>query len=222
MTTYLSADELTALLGGAGAFDDVVRDHIIGGLPWFFRNKEDLYGSFCAHFAHGLGVDPGDVCLVGSGRTGFAMSPDAFPRPFHAGSDIDVAIVSPALFDTAWLALVSWGHPRRFGLPAGERKWMLQRQTEVFWGWLRPDQLRFTGLKFPKDLFPLRSVKSAWFGTFQSVGVTFPGTDLATREVSGRLYRSWDHLVRYQAEGLRRLRNELNRRSTSEARSELQ
>lgn len=212
----LLANELTALLD-AGALDDVVRDHFVTGMPWYFRDNEALHASFCEHFVDGLGIALTDVCLVGSARTGFAVSPDAFPRPFHDSSDLDVAIVSPDLFDTAWLSLVTWGHPRRFTLPAGERQWMDDRQNDVFWGWLRPDQLRFKGLRFPRDLVPVRDMKSRWFGTFRSVGAKFPGTDLATREVSGRLYRSWDHLLRYQAEGLRRLRYDLSKRVNPEA-----
>lgn len=215
-TTYLTATEFTALIE-SGPLDGVVQDHFVAGLPWYFRDDESLFGAFRDHFVSGLGIASEDLCLIGSARTGFAISPDSFPRPFHATSDLDVAIVSADLFDSAWLSLVKWGHPRRFTLPAGEREWMVERQKEIFWGWLRPDRLRFKGLRFPQDLVVLRQVRSAWFDTFRSVGAAFTGTDLAGREVSGRLYRSWDHLVGYQAEGLRRLRYELSKRATTEA-----
>lgn len=215
---YLTVDEFGALLDG-GAYDELVRDHLITGVPWYFREDDDLFGAFCGHFAAGLDVPTENLCLVGSGRTGFAVSPDAFPRPFHDESDLDVAIVSSELFDAAWLSLVKWGHPRRFTLPAGERKWMVERQGEIFWGWLRPDRLRFRGLRFPGDLGDLRQVRTAWFDTFRSVGAQFPGSDLARREVTGRLYRSWDHLVRYQSEGLRRLQYQRRQRSATEAKT---
>lgn len=211
---YVTHDEFRTLIE-RGQFESVVRDHLLDGVPWYFRDDEPLYAQFRAHFVAGLGVAAEEVRLVGSACTGFSLSPDAFPRSFHEGSDLDVVVVSPTLFDTAWLSLVRWGHPRRFTLPATERQWIAGRQGEIFWGWLRPERLNFTGLRFPRDLRAVRDVKAAWFGTFRSVGTGFPGTDLATREVSGRLYRSWDHLVCYQAESLRRLRYELSRRSES-------
>lgn len=45
---------------------------------------------------------------------------------------LDVAIVSPDLFDVAWVSMVKWGHPRRHTLPAPELDWRRERQTEVF------------------------------------------------------------------------------------------
>jgi hypothetical protein len=185
-------------------------------VPWYFRDDPDLFDEFRQHFVRGLDIGPDALCVIGSARTGFAVSPDAFPRPFHQGSDLDVAIVSAELFDIAWLSMVKWGHPRRHSLPVGEREWMLDRQGDIFWGWLRPDRMRFRGLRYPRDLAPLRTMKATWFETFQTVGRSFPGTDLAGREVSGRLYRTWNHLVRYQAEGLRRLKYQLGRRAVVE------
>ncbi|MDQ3914533.1 MAG: hypothetical protein M3323_04255 [Actinomycetota bacterium] len=208
---YPSSSAFATLLED-GDLDVVVRDLFVSGIPWYFRNADPHFEEFCDHFGSRLGIETDRLCVVGSARVGFAVSPDSFPRPFHPRSDLDVAIVSEELFDAAWLALVKWGHPRRFTLPAGEAEWMKDRQKEIFWGWLRPDVLQFKGLRFPQDLRPLRDVRARWFETFQSVGVSFPGTDLARREVTGRLYRSWDHLIRYQAEGLRRLRYELRRR----------
>jgi hypothetical protein len=211
---YATHEEFRALIESS-ELESVVRDHLIGGIPWYFRDDKLLYARFSDHFVAGLGVVADEVRVIGSARTGFSLSPDAFPRPFHDGSDLDVAVVSPVLFDAAWLSLVRWGHPRRFTLPEIERQWLVERKDEIFWGWLRPETLTFRGLRFPRDLRVVRDVKTAWFTTFRSVGAAFPGTDLATREVSGRLYRSWEHLVRYQAESLRRLRYELSRRSES-------
>lgn len=208
---YPSAEEFATLVESHD-LDAVVRDYFVSGVPWYFRNEDPGFADFCDHFARRLGIQTDRLCVVGSARVGFAVSPDAYPRPFHSASDLDIAVVSEELFDAAWLALLKWGHPRRFTLPAGELEWMVDRQKEIFWGWLRPDVLHFKGLRFPQDLRPLRDVRAVWFDTFRSVGVTFPGTDLARREITGRLYRTWDHLIRYQAEGLRRLQYELTRR----------
>ncbi|MEW2568519.1 hypothetical protein [Streptomyces sp. NPDC047070] len=49
-----------------------------------------------------LGVDPMAVQLVGSARLGYSMNPRKNYRKFHGGSDLDIAVISPELFDRAW------------------------------------------------------------------------------------------------------------------------
>jgi hypothetical protein len=216
--TYLTADEVRVLLDER-AFPQLVHDLHLGRVPWLFREDADLYEQFRTYLADSLGVASSGISLVGSACAGFSLSPDSFPRPFNEGSDIDVAIVSEQLFDAAWMTMVAWGHPRRNSLPAGELEWMQERQAEVFYGWLQFSHLRFRGLRFPKTLSPLREIRAAWFTAFQAVGTNFPDTEFAAREVSGRLYRTTDHLVLYQAESLRRLQYALSQRSNPETTS---
>ncbi|WOX11222.1 hypothetical protein [Streptomyces sp. N50] len=52
-----------------------------------------------------LGVDPIAVQLVGSARLGYSMNPKKRYRKFHGGSDLDIAVVSPELFEKAWAEL---------------------------------------------------------------------------------------------------------------------
>ena len=52
-----------------------------------------------------LGVDPMAVQLVGSARLGYSMNPGKNFRKFHEGSDLDIAVISPELFDRAWSEL---------------------------------------------------------------------------------------------------------------------
>ncbi|WP_327259294.1 hypothetical protein [Streptomyces sp. NBC_01240] len=49
-----------------------------------------------------LGVDPMAVQLVGSARLGYSMNPSKNYRKFHEGSDLDIAVISPELFEKAW------------------------------------------------------------------------------------------------------------------------
>ncbi|SCG55644.1 hypothetical protein [Micromonospora halophytica] len=42
------------------------------------------------------------VQLVGSARLGYSLNPKKNFRRFHESSDLDVAIISPELFDQAW------------------------------------------------------------------------------------------------------------------------
>ncbi|WP_328625884.1 hypothetical protein OHA88_14855 [Streptomyces sp. NBC_00353] len=42
------------------------------------------------------------VQLVGSARLGYSMNPSKNYRKFHEGSDLDIAVISPELFEKAW------------------------------------------------------------------------------------------------------------------------
>ena len=52
-----------------------------------------------------LGVDPIGIQLVGSARLGYSISPDKGYKLFNEASDLDIAVVSPGLFDGAWAEL---------------------------------------------------------------------------------------------------------------------
>lgn len=52
-----------------------------------------------------LDVDPMAVQLVGSARLGYSLNPGKGFRKFHEGSDLDIAVVSPELFEKAWSEL---------------------------------------------------------------------------------------------------------------------
>jgi hypothetical protein len=144
-----------------------------------------------------------NIRVVGSGRIGFSLNPNTFPRRFSSESDLDVLIVDQKLFDLVWMTMLKWNYPRRLNLPGGEAKWRNRRQKDLFWGWFYPDKIQFEGLLFPEQLEPLRILSVTWFNAFQSVG-TIP--QFATRAVSGRLYRTWKHVILYHLEGLRQLK----------------
>ncbi|MFI6525595.1 hypothetical protein [Streptomyces uncialis] len=49
-----------------------------------------------------LGVDPMAIQLVGSARLGYSLNPSKNYRKFHENSDLDIAVISPELFEKAW------------------------------------------------------------------------------------------------------------------------
>jgi hypothetical protein len=66
-----------------------------------------------------------------------------------------------------------------------------------------PTDIRFEGLSFPSALKPIRDCSTLWFNTFQSL-TDYP--EFSARDVHGRLYRTWEHVHLYHAEGLRQIR----------------
>lgn len=201
-----------------GDLPGVVRELVVDREPHCFVEDRALFPKVRAHLARDLRINPVDVRLVGSGCVGYSIAPDTFPREFHSGSDLDFAIVSEKLFDAAWDVLLTWGHPRRHTLPQHERAWFETRKDEVFWGWIDVEYLRVgRALRFKGELEPLMNLRVTWFNAFQSVSGAFPGTEVAGRDVGGRLYRTEEQLIHYQAEGLRKLKYRLANASKEEA-----
>lgn len=78
----------------------VVDRHVIFGDSYildkdsYFRLKEQVADHFKIH--------PPQVVMVGSGKLGFSIAPHKRYRSFGETSDLDIAIVSPNLFDRIW------------------------------------------------------------------------------------------------------------------------
>jgi hypothetical protein len=200
---FLAADDFVAELK-TRPFPDVLKEHVLTGLPYVFRSRPRNADTLYDYVSKQLGVSPGDVKIVGSARTGFSLNPDTFPRKFIQTSDIDVIVVDQKLFDRIWLTLLAWHYPRRGSqLAEPDANWARERRRDVYWGWFFPTKIRFEGLSFPDSLKPLRDFAARWFNVFQSLSQF---SEFATRTVSGRLYRTWDHAYAYHIEGLRKIR----------------
>lgn len=197
-------DELNAL------FTSEIRDRD----PFCFENDMKHFADVRTHLGLKLKADPAQVVLVGSGAMGFSVAPHKFPKLFRLGSDLDFAIISPTLFDEAWSAFLRWGHPIRRQVPPFERQWFEARQSDIFWGWLDPAKLKFRSVNRLTLLNEIRDMSTQWFDTFQSLGLSFPGSEVSRRSVSARLYRSEEHLLQYQVEGLQRLQQAIRERET--------
>jgi hypothetical protein len=181
--------------------EDVVKRHVFTDEPHVFRGKAKGLSLLRQHLGKHLNVPESNIVVVGSAQTGFSLAPDSFPRAFHAGSDIDIAVIDQGLFDMMWHTILKWHYPRREAhLPDSDWQWRIKRSNDVYWGWFVPDQIRYDGLSFPAMLKPLRDISTIWFNAFRSLG-RLP--EFASRDVSGRLYRTWDHATMYHAEGLR-------------------
>ncbi len=160
--------------------------------PYAFRDAPGDYDILRNHIARGLGVAQEGIALIGSGRVGFSPHPDKYGAPFGDESDLDMLIVSSDWFDQMWLELLRW-HNRNQVMLSKEQKRVLERvKHELYWGRLWPSDLSFA-----------TSTSAQWFETFKSVGRF---STLAKWEVSGRLYRTWEHARLYQLWSLSRLK----------------
>src|SRR3954468_14888324 len=101
-TTYPTADEFKDLLFSR-PLTKLVDDRIFSGVPFAFRRRIASEVLLRELLSNSLGVTAADITVVGSGRVGFSLKPTTFGRKYSSRSDIDVVVVSAALFDTVWL-----------------------------------------------------------------------------------------------------------------------
>jgi hypothetical protein len=132
--------------------------------------------------------------IVGSAKLGFSLTEKrardgsllARYRDFSAASDIDVAVVSPRLFDILWNELGAYAH-REACLP-----WNSGALGDyLVCGWIRPDH------------FPIRVRLRRcddWWDLFRALSAD---SRYGRRKVRGGLFHSVEHMKRYQIRALR-------------------
>lgn len=203
---YLSAEEFgQAIL--TEPHDLIVKEYIFLGEPYVFHDHKAALNLLSQHLSDELEITELNMTVVGSAKLGFSLNPENFPRQFSDASDIDVLIVSEELFDTIWMTLLRWYYPRRLmSLGKFEGEWQQFRRKEIFSGWFVPNEIHYDGISFPEVLKPLRDLSVKWFNAFQSLSLY---QEFASRTVSGRLYRTWEHALLYHMEGLRQIRDRL-------------
>jgi hypothetical protein len=187
--------------------DEVVREYIFEGLPYVFREKPGLMEVLRIHLCKDLGISAESTIIIGSAKIGFSLSPDSVFRQFSDESDIDVLVVDEKIFDDIWRIVLKWHYPRRIhGLGGMDGSWGRRRRRDLYWGWFVPDKIKYEGLSFPEVLKPLRDISTAWFNAFRSLS-RIP--DFSRRNITGRVYRTWDHAFLYHADGLRQIKESL-------------
>lgn len=89
-------------------FDSLERDvdffvtaRLFDGTPAVWP-EEVSYIRWRHQVAAELGVDPMAIQLVGSARLGYSINPKKDFKEFDEESDLDIAVISTELFDTAW------------------------------------------------------------------------------------------------------------------------
>jgi hypothetical protein len=202
----MDAEELRELVQGrtdAELLDPCLRDQ---GTPYVFEPQPAAWDLFRDELAAGLGVARADIRVVGSGRFGFSMKPGHALRAFRDTSDIDVAVVNSDAFDRLWLALLAAAYPRP---PYTELLggWLRKRTAELYTGWLSPLKIRLDARIVGAKARPVLDFNSQWFTTLRRASRYPPRR---YEDITGRLYRSWEHAEMYHMHSLAALRKSLN------------
>jgi hypothetical protein len=95
--------------------------------PTYFELKRRVAKQFHIH--------PSEILVVGSGKLGFSLVESKRYRLFGETSDIDVAIISPLLFERLWHETFEYWRSKAY--------WPEQKKFKEYFfrGWLRPDKL---------------------------------------------------------------------------------
>jgi hypothetical protein len=173
--------------------------------PYVFNNNEKGWADFQGELANGLPIKPEDVRIVGSGRHGFSLKPGKGLRPFQDTSDVDVVVVNEGLFDTLWLSVLQVAYPRPpTPMPIGG--WLLETQKSVYTGWLKPNIITVDRTVARPHVQEVLKIRTAWFTSLKRAA-----SHVIRRheDISGRLYRTWEHAALYHAHSIGALRQSL-------------
>ena len=158
----------------------VVNLLLLEGPVFYFKQDHRRYFDFKNKISARLNVHPNNIEVVGSARLGFRLKLEKLGKPFGADSDIDVAIVSNALFEQVWLQLISLTDEKWYDLTPKERANVKECRENIYWGYIRPDRIP------PKTKF------SRWWWTiFEQLSNC---ADYERRKIRGRLFKSWKHV----------------------------
>mgnify|MGYP003624806395 CR=1 FL=1 len=102
--------------GGQHSKAAIARLWLSEGIPFAFKNAPALYESVRAWLGVRLDVDPKEIHLTGSGRIGQSLAPKKIGTSFGSHSDLDLFVVSQALFDRIKTDFNNWSYQFEGGL----------------------------------------------------------------------------------------------------------
>lgn len=172
--------------------------HILDRVPALFSDREQ-YAAWRSAIGRGLNVDPLCLVVVGSTGVGISLSPkkEKFLKPFHQGSDVDLAVISSWHFEEAWRLLRSLGPVDRLRTQSKDKADFLK---------MHRGHLVFDGAIATDMWLPHLPFGPQWASTLGRAATMNPTKD---REVKARLYRDFDSLRDYQRSNVERRKADL-------------
>ena len=157
---------------------DIARRHIVFGDCMVISS--DKYFELRKTISDKYNVHPNEVIVVGSAKLGFSIAPEKRYQPFGDASDLDIAIVSPTLFESVWRDV------HRYFLQGGYWEGRTEFIKYLFRGWIRPDRLP------PDHHFPFAR---NWWEFFNLLSAS---RRYSYTRIRGAIYQSWYFLETYQ------------------------
>jgi len=175
---------------------DFCRKYILHGTPYVFDSKDEDFYEFRKRIGTRLRIPFYEVYITGSAKLGFSP----FKRKdFDLDSDIDVALVSPKLFESVMIDIAAYQEQfrkNRAVVRSRELKMYHEFLEYIALGWIRPDKLPVS--------FQMGAIKDGWFDFFRSI--SNGKSEVGNYQVNAGIFKSYDHLENYTFSGIRDLK----------------
>lgn len=178
---------------------DFCRKHVLHGTPFVFNGRDDDFYEFRKRIAIKFNIPFHEIYITGSAKLGYSPFKN---KDFDYDSDIDVAIISPHLFETIMKSISQYQvRFRKARAVVRERELTMYHEflEYVALGWIRPDKLPIS--------FQMRTFKNDWFEFFQEI--SNGKSEVGNYKVNAGVFQSYEHLEEYIVGGLNDIR--LNR-----------
>lgn len=179
--------------------EEFTREVMLHGTPFVFFGRDAEYYKFKLRICKHLGVHHTEIFLVGSGKLGFSPFKNT---DFSLDSDIDLAIVSPNLWERVFSLGMDVEYARRSTHITFHNK-----QAEIYKrylrymaiGWARPDLM-------PRKL-KMEEFKDDWFNFFKSI--SHDNSEVGNYKVNAGVFRGQDYLEKYSFDSMRQIQRNL-------------
>lgn len=178
---------------------DFCRKHVLHGTPFVFDGRDDDFYEFRKRIAINFNIPFHEIYITGSAKLGYSPFKN---KEFDYDSDIDVAIISPFLFETIMKSISQYQvRFRKSRAVVRERELTMYHEflEYVALGWIRPDKLPIS--------FQMHTFKNDWFKFFQEI--SNGKSEVGNYKVNAGVFQSYEHLEEYIVGGLNDIR--LNR-----------
>ncbi|EAP81674.1 hypothetical protein [Sulfitobacter sp. NAS-14.1] len=174
---------------------EFVDNYLFDDFAWVCPTRSgDEYEDVRREFSQVFGNNHSDIAIVGSGKYGFSMSPDKNFRPFQKDeslpnvSDIDLVVISRALFNETWQHL-------RIAHYNGAVNTQKYFQTDIFRRFIT------VGTDDTNDTRYLRDLSTLLNGVRKTATTKFG----ITQTVKLRVYCTWTDAKSYHVWSLQKL-----------------
>jgi predicted nucleotidyltransferase len=194
-------DFLAALTAASSdsALLDFCRRRSLHGTPMIFNGREDDFYAFRKRISEKFEISFHEVFITGSAKLGFSPHKK---KAFDYDSDIDVAIISVALYERIMSSIHNYQmelRENRKAISYDELKGYHRFLEYGAIGWMRPDLLPTS--------FRVNELKRDWFDFFDSI--SHGKSEVGNYKVTAGAFKSYFHLERYTLSGLNSLRTKL-------------
>lgn len=181
---------------------DFCRKRILHGTPFVFAGRDDDFYAFRKRIAQNFSIPFHEVFITGSAKLGFSPLKN---KKFDFDSDIDVALVSPELFERIMRDIANYQMKfRRQRNVVRENELTMYHEflEYVAMGWIRPDKLPIS--------FQMKAFKTGWFDFFRAI--SNGKSEVGNYKVNAGVFKSHQHLEEYSFSSCQFIRQKLLRR----------